>query len=159
MLGAICGVIGILLMQVVALVEETARRCAIPVCLRPIIGGTIVGLLAMISPQVLSGGHGALHLNLETDVPVLALLGLLVLKASASTISIGSGFRGGLFFASLLMGTLLGKLFSFAAPCLGHATLEPASYAVVGMSSLAVAVIGGPLKMTLLALEITGDSR
>jgi CIC family chloride channel protein len=30
-------------------------------------------------------------------------------------------------------------------------------YAVVGMSSLAVAVIGGPLTMTFLALEITGD--
>lgn len=30
-------------------------------------------------------------------------------------------------------------------------------YAIVGMSSLAVAVIGGPLTMTFLALEITGD--
>lgn len=157
MLGAVCGGMGILLMQGVALVEETARRSAIPGYLRPIIGGTIVGLLAMISPQVLSGGHGALHLNLETDVPFFALLSLLVLKAAASAISIGSGFRGGLFFASLLMGALIGKLFSFVAPYLGHASLEPTSYAVVGMSSLAVAVIGGPLTMTFLALEITGD--
>ena len=64
----------------------------------------------MISPQVLSDGHGALHLHLETDVPVQALLKLLVLKAATSAISISSGFRGGLFFASVLMGALIGRL-------------------------------------------------
>ncbi|MFT4163282.1 chloride channel protein [Shinella sp.] len=157
LLGAICGGVGILLMQGVALVEETARKSAIPGYVRPAIGGIIVGLLAMISPQVLSGGHGALHLNLETNVTILGLLGLFLLKAVASAVSIGSGFRGGLFFASLFMGALIGKLFAFAAPYLGHATLAPASYAVVGMSALAVAVIGGPLTMTFLALEVTGD--
>ncbi len=157
LLGALCGVVGILLMQSVAFVEETARKSPIPDFMRPALGGVVVGLLAIVSPQVLSGGHGALHVNLETDVTVIGLLGLFLLKAAASTISIGSGFRGGLFFASLLMGALLGKLFAFGAPYLGHATLAPSSYAVVGMSSLAVAVIGGPLTMTFLALEITGD--
>ncbi|NVD42827.1 chloride channel protein [Ensifer sp. HO-A22] len=156
-LGVICGGVGILLMQGVAFIEEIARKSLIPGYLRPAIGGIIVGLLAMVSPQVLSGGHGALHINLENDVPVLGVLGLFLLKAMASAISIGSGFRGGLFFASLFMGALLGKLFSFAAPYLGHTTLEPASYAVVGMSSLAVSIIGGPLTMTFLALEVTGD--
>lgn len=156
-LGIVCGGVGILLMQAVAFVEETARKSSIPGYIRPAIGGTIVGLLAMISPQVLSGGHGALHVNLETDVSMAGLLALFLLKATASTVSIGSGFRGGLFFASLFMGALLGKLFAFAAPFIGHAALAPASYAVVGMSSLAVAVIGGPLTMTFLALEITGD--
>jgi CIC family chloride channel protein len=56
------------------------------------------------------------------------------------------------------MGALLGKLFAFSAPYIfADATLTPVIYAVVGMSSLAVAVIGGPLTMTFLALEITGD--
>lgn len=157
LLGAICGGVGILLMQGVAFVEETARKSSIPGFLRPTVGGLIVGLLALASPQVLSGGHGALHLNLETDVAIASLLVLFLLKAIASAVSIGSGFRGGLFFASLFMGALLGKLFSFVAPSLSAATLAPASYAVVGMSSLAVAVIGGPLTMTFLALEVTGD--
>ena len=76
----------------------------------------------------------------------------------ASAISIGSGFRGGLFFGSLFMGALLGKLFAYSAPYIfAHATLTPVIYAVVGMSALAVSVIGGPMTMTFLALEITGD--
>jgi CIC family chloride channel protein len=114
-------------------------------------------LLALITPQVLSAGHGALHLNLANTIAIPTLIGILLLKSLASAISIGSGFRGGLFFASLFMGALLGKIFAYSAPYFDHATLTPVIYAVVGMSSLAVAVIGGPLTMTFLALEITGD--
>jgi len=157
LLGAFCAGVGIMIMQGVAWIEELARRSSIATPLRPALGGIVVGLLALITPQVLSAGHGALHLNLGRDVAIPVLVGLLLLKAFASAISIGSGFRGGLFFASLFMGALLGKLFAYSAPYFAHATLTPVIYAVVGMSSLAVAVIGGPLTMTFLALEITGD--
>ncbi|MCG2968787.1 chloride channel protein, partial [Escherichia coli] len=88
----------------------------------------------------------ALHLNLDHTATIASLLGILLLKSTASAVSIGSGFRGGLFFASLFMGALLGKIFAYSAPFIfAHATLTPVIYAVVGMSSLAVAVIGGPL--------------
>ncbi|MGZ2483877.1 CIC family chloride channel protein [Rhizobium pisi] len=157
LLGAVSAGVGILLMQGVAFIEELARKSSIAPPFRPALGGIIVGLLAMISPQVLSAGHGALHLNLSRDVAIPVLIGLFLLKSLASAISIGSGFRGGLFFASLFMGALLGKLFAYCGPYFADATLTPVIYAVVGMSSLAVAVIGGPLTMTFLALEITGD--
>jgi CIC family chloride channel protein len=157
LLGAFCAGVAILLMQGVAFVEELARKSSIATPFRPALGGIVVGLLALISPQVLSAGHGALHLNLAHDVAIPTLIGLFLLKSFGSAISIGSGFRGGLFFASLFMGALLGKLFAYSAPYFAHATLTPVIYAVVGMSSLAVAVIGGPLTMTFLALEITGD--
>jgi chloride channel protein, CIC family len=158
MLGFLCAGAGILLMKGVAFVEETARKSFIPPYLRPLIGGALVGGLALVTPQVLSGGHGALHLNLDQQGTMMAVLGILLLKALASAISIGSGFRGGLFFGSLFMGALLGKLFAFfAALVFAHTTFTPVTYAIVGMSALAVSVIGGPLTMTFLALEITGD--
>ena len=37
---------------------------------------------------------------------------LILAKSVASAVSIGSGFRGGLFFASLFLGALTGKLFA-----------------------------------------------
>ena len=83
---------------------------------------------------------------------------MILLKSAASAISIGSGFRGGLFFASLFLGALLGKLF---AGVLGLVTVVQALpsviCALVGMSALAVAVVGGPLTMAFLALESTGS--
>ncbi|WP_271896982.1 chloride channel protein [Candidatus Phyllobacterium onerii] len=158
LLGVFCALAGILLMKGVAFIEQIARKSFIPGPIRPLFGGALIGLLALISPQVLSGGHGALHLNLDNTTPVAALIGVLLLKSFASAISIGSGFRGGLFFGSLFMGALLGKLFAYSAPYVfAHATLTPVIYAVVGMSALAVSVIGGPMTMTFLALEITGD--
>jgi CIC family chloride channel protein len=83
---------------------------------------------------------------------------IFVLKAVASVISLGSGFRGGMFFASLLLGALGGQLFA-----VGLATVWPGShpngdaYAIIGLSALSVAVIGGPLTMSFIALETTGD--
>ena len=68
--------------------------------------------MALLAPSVLSSGHGALRAGLTADLGLGTLLLLLGLKSMASAISIGSGFRGGLFFASLLMGALLGKAFA-----------------------------------------------
>jgi len=158
LLGAFCAGGGILLMKGVTFVEETARKSSLSPAFRPAIGGILIGLLALVDQQVMSAGHGALHLNLGQNLTIPALLAILALKSLASAVSIGSGFRGGLFFASLFMGALLGKIFAYSAPYIfAQATLTPVIYAVVGMSAMAVAVIGGPLTMTFLALEITGD--
>ncbi|TGD96277.1 chloride channel protein [Methylobacterium nonmethylotrophicum] len=160
-LGLICAGLGILIMQGVTLVEEGVRRTRLPPLARPALGGLAVGVLALVAtPQVLSAGHGALHLNLSQEgahAGAAALIGLFLAKALASAISIGTGFRGGLFFASLFLGALAGKIFVMLAPPLVAMVLPPATYAVVGMSALAVAVIGGPMTMTFLALEVTGD--
>ena len=157
-LGIFCAGAGILLMKGVTVIEEMARKSSVSPTFRPALGGIVVGLMALIDQQVLSAGHGALHLNLGESITIPALLMLLALKSVASAVSIGSGFRGGLFFASLFIGALLGKLFAYSAPYVfAHATVTPVIYAVVGMSALAVAVIGGPLTMTFLALEVTGD--
>lgn len=156
-LGAVCAGVGIVLMQAVSFIEETARKSRIPIWLRPAIGGIAVGILALISPQVLSSGHGALHLNLDANMTIAGLAGIFILKAAASAISIGSSFRGGLFFASLFMGSLLGKIFAICAPYIGYGDTQPIVYAVIGMSAFAAAIIGGPLTMTFLALELTGD--
>ena len=83
---------------------------------------------------------------------------LILLKALASAISIGSGFRGGLFFASLFLGALLGKLFAGLLAIVTVVQALPAVVcALVGMSGLAVAIVGGPLTMAFLALESTGS--
>lgn len=172
-LGLACAVLGILVMRGVTLVEQGVRASGLPSFLSPALGGLCVGALALaVSPQILSGGHGALHLHLDgampdRSMPVMgagALVLLFAAKAAASAISIGSGFRGGLFFASLFLGAVAGKAFAVLMPealpgLWGDLAfgLTPLAYAVIGMSALAVAVIGGPMTMTFLALEITGS--
>ena len=75
----------------------------------------------------------------------------------ASAVSIGSGFRGGLFFASLLLGAVLGKLFAVLVASVAIPAVDPMLLATVGMSAFGAAVIGAPLAMTFLAFETTRD--
>jgi CIC family chloride channel protein len=156
--GVLAAGFGILLMRGVAACELLFTRLRVKPALRPMFGGALVGLLAIVSPQVMSSGHGALHLTGIFKLP-LATIGLIfVLKSLASMISLGSGFRGGLFFASLLLGALGGQLFAFGlGALLPGLPIDPDSYAIIGMCALSVSVIGGPLTMTFIALETTGD--
>ena len=158
LLGVLAALFGILIMRSVALCETGLAKTRLWPPLRPAIGGLGVGLLALLTPQVMSSGHGALHFSGLVAMPLQIIAGVFVLKALASIISLGSGFRGGLFFATLFMGALGGRLYAAGVdmlwPGLG---LDPNVYAVIGMSALSASVIGGPLTMSFIALESTGN--
>jgi CIC family chloride channel protein len=156
--GLLAAMVGILLMRSVAACERVFTRLRVAPEWRPVIGGSIVGLLAIITPQVMSSGHGAMHLTGIFKLPTATIALIFVLKIIASIVSLGSGFRGGLFFASLLLGALGGQLFAtgFLAIVPG-VHIDPDAYAIIGLSALSVSVIGGPLTMTFIALETTGD--
>jgi CIC family chloride channel protein len=63
-----------------------------------------------------------------------------------------------LFFSSLLIGALGGNLLAVALTMIWPGgDFDSNAYAVIGMSGLSAAVIGGPLTMTFIALETTGD--
>ena len=156
--GLLAAIFGIIVMRGVAACELLFARLRVKPALRPMIGGALVGLLAMISPQVMSSGHGALHLTGIFKLPLQLIATIFALKALASIISLGSGFRGGLFFASLLLGALGGQLFAVGLNAAWPGVHpNPDAYAIIGLSALSVSVIGGPLTMTFIALESTGD--
>jgi CIC family chloride channel protein len=158
LLGLIGASAGIALMRLVAWAEGLVARSPIPKTFRPAVAGLALAAMALITPQTLSAGHGALHLNLTAALPLTLLVMLLAMKALASVVSLSFGFRGGLFFASLFLGTLIGQIFAALtvfAPWLP--SLDPTVAALVGMAALGVAVVGGPFTLSFLVLEATGD--
>ncbi|WP_238996796.1 chloride channel protein [Entomobacter blattae] len=156
-LGLVTALVGILVMWSVTVSENIFRKIPVPGFIRPMIGGAIVGSLGTITPAVLSSGHAALRIGLDGGFLFTTALLVLVLKILAVSISIGSGFRGGLFFASLFLGVLTGIVYGHILAFFGMQPLSGLVYALVGMSSMAVAVIGGPMTMVFLALEMTGN--
>jgi CIC family chloride channel protein len=155
-LGLLCAVFGVVVMRMVGWTELLTAKAPGARPFRPIIGGVLLAGLAWISPQTLSAGHGAMHLDLTADLTVGALIFLIVTKALASVVSLGFGFRGGLFFASLYLGSLMGRLYAAGLAAAGVA-VDPLVTSLVGMGALAVAVVGGPFTMSFLVLETTGD--
>ena len=157
-LGLVSAVIGVAAMRAAAWSERGFQASPLPLWARPIIGGCFVAMLATLTPQVLGAGHGALDLDLPLAIPAATLVGLILLKLTACILSLASGFRGGLFFASLFVGALVGKLFALgAAALLPTLALDQTACLFAGMATLGVAIVGGPLTMTFLVLESSGD--
>jgi chloride channel protein, CIC family len=157
-MGILCALAGIAIMRGVTLTESLFRRSRVPIWLRPAIGGGLLGCMALVTPAVLSSGHSALHDGFDAPYTLGFATLLFFLKAASSAVSVGSGFRGGLFFASLFLGATLGKVFAGVTALFSiTAVLPPVVCSVVCMSALAVAVVGGPLTMSFLALESTGS--
>ncbi|WP_315741589.1 MULTISPECIES: chloride channel protein [unclassified Bradyrhizobium] len=153
-LALIVSGIGIVVMRSSPAVERLFVR--IPVWLRPAIGGVCVGAMAIVTPQVLAAGHGAMLLDLHREMAAGMIATIIVLKLAACLISLASGFRGGLFFASLFIGSLLGKLFAaLLAIVLPSFAVDPMVAMLTGMATLGVAIVGGPLTMSFLVLEMT----
>jgi CIC family chloride channel protein len=156
LLGVCAALLGIAIMRGVGLCEMLVTRLWPP--LRPALGGLAVGLMALQTPQVMSSGHGALHFSGLVSMPLAFVAVVFVLKALASVISLGTGFRGGLFFATLFLGAIGGRMFAAGLDAIWPGLhLDPNVYAIIGMSALSASVIGGPLTMSFIALESTGD--
>jgi CIC family chloride channel protein len=157
-LGLVAAAVGVGAMRVAALIERAFRAVVRWRLVRPAVGGLIVGSMALYTPQVLGAGHGAIGLDFYGPMSATEVTTLIVLKFAACFVSLASGFRGGMFFASLFVGSLLGKLYSIGLDALSPGLgLETTACVLVGMGALSAAIVGGPLTMTFLVLESTGN--
>lgn len=159
LIGLICAFASIVVMLAVAFSERCFQKLSIFAgVLRPVIGGALLGSLALLTPTVLGAGHGAMQILLVSNPTWLLLTTTIVFKMLASAISLGSGFRGGLFFASLLLGALTGQLYSvvLSGP-FPDIALQPGTAAIAALAAFGTGVLGAPFSMVCLALEITGD--
>jgi chloride channel protein, CIC family len=155
-LALVTSAIGIAIMRSSSVVERFFTQAWLPIWIRPVIGGLCVGILAIVTPQVLAAGHGAMLLDLHHEMAIQVIAMVIALKVIACLISLASGFRGGLFFASLFVGSLLGKFFAAALLLLSPSlAVDPLVSMLTGMATLGVAVVGGPLTMSFLVLEMT----
>ncbi|HEX4080593.1 MAG TPA: chloride channel protein [Rhizomicrobium sp.] len=158
LMGVIASGIAIIAMMGVTWTERSLKNSPIPDWLRPCVGGCLLSAIAWFYPQVLGSGHGAVEHYLHTTLPLLPLALLLVAKLLASAVSVGSGFRGGLFSSSLFLGCLYGGVFAKCAVLLDpHLSVQYLAFLLVGMGAVAAAIIGAPLTMVFLVLESTGD--
>ena len=157
-MGILAAGIGILAMQAVTWSERGLRKLEVPEWMRPFAGGVVLSAIAWEFPQVLGSGHGAIQYHFDMRWALAPLAALLVAKLIASAISVGSGFRGGLFSSSLFLGSLFGGVFvQSLAPFVHGLALQEPAFLLVGMGSIAAAIVGAPLTMVFLVLEATGD--
>ncbi|MBD2340491.1 chloride channel protein [Calothrix sp. FACHB-156] len=136
----------------------------IPKPIHPIIGGVIVGVVAISFPQILGIGYGtvqAMLQDVEFSLPLLLIL--LVIKLLMTAISAGSGFVGGVFAPAMFLGASFGsayaKIVAAIAPTIGAQMAAPPAYAMVGMAAVLAASVRAPLTSIIMLFELTRDYR
>ncbi len=148
----------------------------IPRHLKPAVGGLLVGVMALVFPQLMTGGYGwvqwgAIGMPADLAMPgtpifkpqmgVAMLLGLALLKIVATGLTISSGGSGGVFGPSVFIGGMLGggigQLLRETLP--GGHVIDPAAFALVGMGGFFAGVSKTPLASIVMVCEMTGHYR
>ncbi|WP_058387168.1 chloride channel protein, partial [Legionella lansingensis] len=155
--GITAALIGIMVMRGTTRFERSLNYAHVSVMAKPIVGGLILGLISLKVPEVMGPGHNSINEILAGHNSFVIIAIILFAKIAASIACVGSGFRGGLFSASLLLGAALGYLVHglFIVPLLGPGI--PFDLAVVaGMAGVATSIIGTPIAIVLLVIETAG---
>lgn len=158
LLGVLAAVAAVAFIRGTAAVQDGAQRLPGPVWLRPMVGGFLVGLIALVVPQVLGLGYGVTDDAMRGLLPLGVLAAAFVGKLLATILSHGFGFAGGVFSPSLVIGAMLGGAYgTLVTQWVPGLSSGAEAYTVVGMGAVAAAVLGAPISTTLIVFEMTGD--
>ena len=171
-LGLFVGLISAYFLRVTFGVEKRFKAIASP-WKRFAIGAVILGILIFFFPALYGEGYEAVNAALRGDYTpiysnpifsnigqhewaILALLAaLIILKAFATALTFGAGGVGGTFAPALFLGAFSGLFFALSMKYIGLRELDPAKFALVGMSGLIAGMLHAPLTGIFLIAEIT----
>ncbi len=133
------------------------RKIAFKKMFIPALGGLMVGIVGLWTPQVLSGGYGIIQQALRGELSVPLLFAIAAVKILATSFTISSGGSGGVFGPSLFIGAMLGG----AVGQLSHQwfpsiVTHPGAFALVGMGAFFAGVAKAPIGALLMVCEMTG---
>jgi chloride channel protein, CIC family len=172
-LGLVCGLVAILYRKIFHAIEVQFSAWKNP-WLRAVTGGLILFAIILIFPPLFGEGYegvkllesrnpekmleGSLVQHLVTSEPaVLTFVGLLIVfKAIAAAVTLGSGGNGGSFAPSLIIGSYLGFLFSRLVNLTGVTSLPVSNFTLVAMAGILSGIFYAPLTAIFLIAEITG---
>ena len=171
-LGLFVGLISAYFLRVTFGVEKRFKAIASP-WKRFAIGAVMLGILIFFFPALYGEGYEAVNAALRGDYTpiysnpifsnigqhewaILALLAaLIILKAFATALTFGAGGVGGTFAPALFLGAFSGLFFALSMKYIGLRELDPAKFALVGMSGLIAGMLHAPLTGIFLIAEIT----
>lgn len=152
-LGVVAAVVALGFKTVLAIFERAFDR--VPQPFRAMLGGLMVGAIAMWLPAVVGNGYEPLNGILDSGIAARAVLILVLAKIVATSGSVASGIPGGIFTPMLLVGAALGAGWSDLVAVRNAS--DAGSYALVGMAAATAASIHAPLTAAVLVFELSGD--
>ncbi len=159
-LGVLAGLVAIMFVRMLYACEDLFDRLRLYAPFKTLIGGVVIGLIALEFPHVYGVGYEVIEEVLSTDSTIIwqVLIFLVAVKIIAVSVTIGSGGSGGIFAPSLFIGAMLGgAVGTFVQSVWPDSTAGTGAYALVGMGAVVGAATHGPITAILIIFELTGD--
>ncbi len=158
LLGLLAGGAALLFTRGIVLLEDLWEKMPLPGWATPMLGGSLVGAIALGFPEVLGVGYETIDVALQGQGALWTLAVLVLLKIFATGTTLGSGSSGGVFAPSLFVGACLGGAFGMAVEIAlpGH-TAHSGAYALVGMGAVLAGTTHAPITAILMLFELTGN--
>ncbi len=162
-IGIVAAAIGYLYAKTFYATVDLTHRLPGGAVLKPAIGGLLVGLLALVIPQILASGYGWAQKAAATDtlmaIPLWIVLVLPLAKIIATSLSIGTGGSGGIFGPGIVIGAFVGAAIWRLADLAGLPGIpdSPGVFVVVAMMACFGSVAHAPLAVMIMVAEMTGS--
>jgi chloride channel protein, CIC family len=157
-LGVICGLAAVAFSKSLYWVEDQFDRLPVDELWWPAIGALGLGIIGYFVPRVLGVGYDTIGDILNADLGFRLLLVVMVAKAVALVVSLGSGTSGGLLAPMFMSSAALGGVFAMGVDqIVPSARLSPGGFALVAMGAVFGAAARAPFSFIIFAFEITRD--
>ena len=158
LLGGLCGLAAVGFTRLLYWTEDLFEKLPIDEVWWPAIGALGLGIIGYFVPQVLGVGYDTIGDILNANLGLSLLFLVMLAKAAALVISLGSGTSGGLlapmFMSSAAMGGAFAMVLNKVIP---SAHLSAGAFALVAMGAVFGAASRATFSFIIFAFEITRD--
>ena len=155
--GPIFGLIAIIYMRSLLFFAKLANSKKLTVFYKYSFGILSLSIIGHFMPEVMGLGTETVSGVLNSSYTLLFLVVILMGKILATSISLNFGFFGGVFSPAILVGAAAGAVVSTFLVTVGIFEDFQQALVISGMAAVAGAVIGAPICMVIIVLELTNS--
>ena len=159
LLGIIIGLCGVAYTQLMLKAQELYKKITkIPQYIKLPIVFVLSGVIGLVLPQVLCGGHSMVSLLMTERPEIKTMFFLLAAKFLFGALCFACGAPGGTLYPLCVLGTYLGA--AFGSIILKYTGLPAGlweEFAVIGMAGFFSATVKSPITGIVLVFELTGN--
>ncbi len=157
-LGLVCGLAAVGFSKLLYWTEDQFEKLPIDELWWPAIGALGLGIIGYFVPRVLGVGYDTISDILNANLALKLLIIVMLAKAVALVVSLGSGTSGGLLAPMFMSSAALGGLFAMGIDAIFPAAhLSPGAFALVAMGAVFGAASRATFTFIIFAFEITRD--
>ena len=155
--GPIFGLIAILYMKSLLFFAKLASSEKLSIFFKYFIGVLSLSIIGHFMPEVMGLGAETVSGVLNSSYTLIFLVIILMGKILATSISLNFGFFGGVFSPAILVGAAAGAVVSTFLVTVGIFEDFQQAFVISGIAAVAGAVIGAPICMVIIVLELTNS--